>query len=239
MSYYSGDKPGEVPGLFPDDYYWGESGAVWGSLIDYWAYTGDDQYNDLIQQALAFQVGPYNDYMPPNQTRTEGNDDQGLWALAAMNAAEKNFPRKDGSPSWLDIAKAAFDVQVARWDTKTCGGGLRWQIFSFNKGYDYKNSASNSLFFQLAARLAAFTKNQTYVDWGADSYQWSKDVGLISDDFQVFDGTFTTQNCSTISKIQWSYLAASYAYGSAVLYNTVSLELYLFLPLILNFPDFV
>lgn len=47
-----------------------------GALIDYWYYTGDSQWNEITQQGLLFQVGPSNDYMPPNQTMTEGNDDQ-------------------------------------------------------------------------------------------------------------------------------------------------------------------
>lgn len=44
---------------------------MWGSLIDYWNYTGDAQYIGLVQQALLSQVGPSNDYMTPNQTKTE------------------------------------------------------------------------------------------------------------------------------------------------------------------------
>lgn len=74
LSYYHGTDPGQfigVFGVFGQPHYWGESGAVWGSLIDYWNYTGDTQYVGLVQQALLEQVGPTNDYMPPNQTRTE------------------------------------------------------------------------------------------------------------------------------------------------------------------------
>lgn len=73
LSYYNGSDPGQIPGLFPEPpYYWWESGAVWGSLIDYWNYTGDAQYVGLVQQALLRQVGPDNDYMTPkNQTKTE------------------------------------------------------------------------------------------------------------------------------------------------------------------------
>lgn len=47
-----------------------------GALIDYWYYTGDTKWNTIIQQGMLFQVGPNHDYMPPNQTMTEGNDDQ-------------------------------------------------------------------------------------------------------------------------------------------------------------------
>lgn len=69
MGYYTGDVDGAI-GIFPSPYYWWEAGAVWGAMIDYWYLTGDDQYNDVVSEALLFQVGPNADYMPPNQTRT-------------------------------------------------------------------------------------------------------------------------------------------------------------------------
>lgn len=62
-----------VPGELPQPYYWWEAGAMMGTLIDYWYYTGDTQWNDLITTALQFQTGPDMDYMPPNQTKDEGN----------------------------------------------------------------------------------------------------------------------------------------------------------------------
>lgn len=49
--------------------YWWSAAAVWDAMIEYWALTGDDSYNDIVQQALAWQVGPTFDYMPPNQTK--------------------------------------------------------------------------------------------------------------------------------------------------------------------------
>lgn len=58
-----------------------EGGAMMGALIDYWYYTGDTKWNDIAMQGLLWQVGPNNDYMPPNQTLTEGNDDQGFWCV--------------------------------------------------------------------------------------------------------------------------------------------------------------
>lgn len=47
-----------------------------GALIDYWYYTGDARYNEIAQEGLLWQAGLNGDYMPLNQTRTEGNDDQ-------------------------------------------------------------------------------------------------------------------------------------------------------------------
>ena len=62
MTYYKGNLSGQVPGILPGpppagDYYWWEGGAMWGTLIDYWFYTGDTTYNDEIMTAMQFQIG--------------------------------------------------------------------------------------------------------------------------------------------------------------------------------------
>jgi mannan endo-1,6-alpha-mannosidase len=83
-----------------------------------------------------------------------------------MDAVELQFPDPPPEkPSWLSLAQAVYKEQIKRWDTSHCGGGLRWQIFPFNKGYSYKNTISNGGLFQLAARLARYTDDQAYADW--------------------------------------------------------------------------
>jgi mannan endo-1,6-alpha-mannosidase len=71
MKYYIGNRTGQIPGLLPPPYYWWEAGAMFGTLVDYWYYTGNSEYNDVTMQALQFQVGPNNDFMPPNRTKDE------------------------------------------------------------------------------------------------------------------------------------------------------------------------
>ncbi|KAL9599638.1 MAG: hypothetical protein Q9219_003722 [cf. Caloplaca sp. 3 TL-2023] len=220
MAYYDGDKPGGIPGNLPAPYYWWECGAMFGSLLDYYYYTGDDQYNDLVTEGLLFQAGPNNDYMTPNQTKTEGNDDQGFWGMAAMSAAEQKFPDPPSDkPQWLALAQAVFNTQALRWDTQFCNGGLRWQIFTFNTGYNYKNTISNGVFFNMGARLAMYTGNQTYADWAEKAWDWTAAVGMMSSDYLFFDGAHTDKNCSDINKQQWSYNAGVYLLGAANMYN--------------------
>lgn len=226
FTFYNNDNEGV--GLFPKPYNWWQSAVAWDSLVNYWYLTGDSSHNDQAQAALVAQKGPDNDYMVPNQTISEGNDNQTVWGLAALTAAERNFPQVDGQDaSWEDIARNVFDTLAARWDTSTCGGGLRWQIFTFNDGYNWKNAASQALFFQLAARLASFTGNQTYVDWATRTYDWTRESGLIGDDFAVYNGVNTDDNCTSVARDQWSRSAASFAFGSAVLANFVSIRLFL------------
>jgi mannan endo-1,6-alpha-mannosidase len=189
-------------------------------LKDYWYYTGDTTYNDLVTQGMLFQSGPDQDYMTPNQTKTTGNDDQGFWGLAAMTAAETNFQNPPSKqPQWLALAQAVFNTQAARWDDTTCGGGLRWQVFTFNNGYNYKNSISNGAFFNLAARLAKYTGNGTYAQWAERAYDWTAAVNLIDKSFYIYDGSDDTMNCTQIDRIQWTYNAGTYLLGAANMYN--------------------
>jgi mannan endo-1,6-alpha-mannosidase len=215
-----GNQTGGIPGNLPPPYYWWEAGAMFGAMIDYWYYTGDTTYNDVTSQALLFQVGPNRDYMTPNQTKTTGNDDQGFWGLAAMTAAETNFQNPPSNqPQWLALAQAVFNTQAARWDLTTCGGGLRWQVFPFNNGYNYKNSISNGVFFNLAARLAKYTGNDTYAQWAEKAYDWTAAVNLIDTNYYVYDGSDDTINCTQIDRIQWTYNAGTYLLGAANMYN--------------------
>lgn len=63
------------------------------------------------------------------------------------------------------------------------------QFYPSNAGYFYKNAISNGAFFQVSARLARFTGNQTYVDWAHKTWNWSQAIGLISPTYDVYDGT--------------------------------------------------
>jgi mannan endo-1,6-alpha-mannosidase len=219
---YTGNLTGQIPGILPAPYYWWEAGAWCGILIDYYYFTGDDTYNDIATQAMLFQAGPNNDYMPPNQTKDEGNDDQGFWGMAAMSAAEQKYPDPPASsPQWLALAQAVFNSQALRWDTTTCNGGLKWQIFTFNNGYNYKNTISNGCFFNIAARLAMYTGNSSYADWAEKTWDWVFAVGLGSPTYQFFDGTDDTENCTSVDHLQWTYNVGVFMLGAANMYNYV------------------
>lgn len=204
---------------------------MFGTIVEYWAITGDTTWNDETYQALQHQMGDDDDFMPTNQTLTEGNDDQGFWVMAAMTAAEYNFMNPnstslaatEGSVQWLSAVQAAFNEYVWRWQAAndTCGGGLRWQIFTFNNGYNYKNSISNGCFFNVAARLARYTGNESYSDWAETIYTWMEGVGYIDGNYNVYDGSSNsgTVNCTDIDKAQWTYNAGIFMHGAAVMYN--------------------
>uniref|UniRef100_A0A0D2XL04 Mannan endo-1,6-alpha-mannosidase n=1 Tax=Fusarium oxysporum (strain Fo5176) TaxID=660025 RepID=A0A0D2XL04_FUSOF len=210
------DNDSDTPGNLPDPYSY------------YWWLTGDESYNEITTQAMLHQIGDDNDYMPDNQTMTEGNDDQGFWAMAAMSAAEHKYPDPPASqPQWIALVQAVFNEYVSRWDTKHCNGGLRWQIFTWNRGFDYKNSISNGCFFNIAARLARYTGNQTYADWAKKVWDWETETGLITKRYQVLDGVHFVGKCpSSTDSNQWSYNTGIYLYGAAVMYNITESHLW-------------
>ncbi|KAL2270655.1 hypothetical protein VTJ83DRAFT_26 [Remersonia thermophila] len=234
MLQYKGNQTGEIPGILPGpptehkgDYYWWEGGAMMGTYIDYWFLTGDPSYNHVIMEGMLHQVGPYADYQPPNHTASLGNDDQGFWGMSAMLAAENKFPNPpDDKPQWLALAQAVWATQAApdRHDS-TCGGGLRWQIPVTNAGYNYKNTIANACFFDIGARLARYTKNETYAKYATETFEWIFNIGYIDTSqkdppgWRVYDGAHVEHNCTDINRAQFSYNAALLLHGAAFMYN--------------------
>lgn len=193
-----------------------------GAAIDYWYYTNDTTYNDEVVQAIVHQAGSDATFMPANQSKDEGNDDQAFWAFTAMEAAETNFqnpPKTD--PQYLAMVQGVFNQQAARWDTSSCGGGLRWQIFFTNDGYNYKNSICNGALFAMGARLAVYTGNATYAVWAEKAWDWLSTIGLMTADYQVYDGSNDLLNCTQWDKDQWTYNAGVMLIGAANMYKYV------------------
>jgi mannan endo-1,6-alpha-mannosidase len=141
-----------------------------------------------------------------------------------MEAAELGFPNPPPSePQWLALGQAVFNSMVpSRWDTANCGGGLRWQIYPFNAGYDYKNTISTGGLFQLSARLARFTGNETYAHWANKTYMWLKNSPDIGPQYQVWDGMAIDVNCSNANQLYYTYNAGTLIVGAAYMYNYVS-----------------
>lgn len=222
FNYYEGLKYGGTVGMVSSPYYWWNAGEVFGGWVDYWAFcaSDNDTFTEMLQDAMYHQAGSDYNYMPSNQSMTEGNDDQGVWAMAIMQAVERNFTNT-GDHSWLYMSQAIFNVMKNRWDTTSCNGGLRWQIFTWNSGYNYKNSISNGCLFLLAARLYRFTGEDVYLEVAEKVWDWMWDVGFITetDGFVIYDGADDTENCTDLTSHKWSYTYGVFLSGCAYLYN--------------------
>ena len=211
-------------GDLQEPYYWWVAGALWGSMLDYFHFTKDPSYNDVVMEALLnpTNLGPKFDYVPTEHAFEEGNDDLYFWGSAALSAAERNFPQpNEDIPSWLDIGANVFDSLHSLWNTSHCGGGLTWQIYADNpNGMNYKNTISNGGFFQIAARLARATGNHDYLGWAEKIWDWCWDMGLIDHEtYHVWDGTDSANNCSEVNQVSYTYTSGVFLYGAAVLAN--------------------
>lgn len=234
---------GSIPGIMQEPYYWYESGVAWGALLDWSIATDNSSLDDLIRYSIEYQSGKYHNYLTVNQSMVEANDDQLVWGMIVMDAAEKNFssPSSGGDDSypdnWLYFGQAIFNSVAPRWDTSQCDGGLRWQIYEWNSGYDYKSMVANGGFFHLAARLARFTNNQSYVDWAERIYSWANDTNLLNaihpdadwseKMVRVRDGVNVKGNCSEPAPYEWTYDQGFMMSGCAYLYNHTGNPLWL------------
>ncbi|CCF56646.1 hypothetical protein KAFR_0B03490 [Kazachstania africana CBS 2517] len=226
LDYYEGIRYGGTVGMFQSPYYWWEAGEAFGGMLENWFLCENDTFKEIIYDAILAQTGSDYDFMPENQTMVEGNDDQCVWGLTIMDAVERNFTDPtDGSPGWLYMTQAIFNEMWSRWDSANCGGGLRWQIFTWNSGYDYKSTISNVCLFQLASRLGRYTGNDTYLDVAESVYDWLVDVGFINvanGTAYVYDGADISENCTDITTIDWSYNHGILLGGAAYAYNATN-----------------
>ena len=44
---------------------------MFGTLLDYWRYTGDDQYNDMMREGMIHQFGENFDLVSTRSTRLD------------------------------------------------------------------------------------------------------------------------------------------------------------------------
>lgn len=100
---------------------------------------------------------------------------------------------------------------------------LRWQVYPYLTGYDYKNSIANGCFFNIGARLARYTANSTYAEHAEKTWTWIQAVGLMDANYNVYDGAHIGTNCTDINRVQFSYNSAVWLLGAANMYNYVSI----------------
>ncbi|KAJ5091521.1 endo mannanase GH76 family [Penicillium alfredii] len=218
MSNYTANQTSSNPKQSPRT--WWENGIFFSTLMQYWYFTGDASNNAAVSQGMYDQRGKANDYMPQKSPGFV-NDDQMTWGLAAMTAAELNYPRESSSmPSWISLAENVFNSQVARWDNTSCDGGMRWAIEPTQSGYTMKNARENGGLFQLSARLARYTDNQTYAHWAEKIWDWSAGTALLdTKSWRVADSVLVEGSCKRSSHEQWTYNYGPYISGAAYMYN--------------------
>lgn len=82
---------------------------------------------------------------------------------------------------------------------------------------------ANGCFFNIGARLARYTGNETYAKHAEETWEWLWGVNYIDNEkWLVYDGGHVGKNCTDINKATFSYNAAILIQGAAFMYNFVS-----------------
>ncbi len=67
--------------------------------------------------------------------------------------------------------------------------------------------------------------NETYSHWASKAWDWLAAQNLITNDqvnppaWRILDGTYITDNCTTLTPIQWSYNVGLLLNAAAVMWN--------------------
>jgi len=86
------------------------------------------------------------------------------------------------------------------------------------------SAIANGCFFNIGARLARYTGNETYAKWASETFDWLWNVGYIDHEhWGVYDGAHVRTSCTDINKAQFSYNSAILLQGCAFMYNYVGL----------------
>ncbi len=89
-------------------------------------------------------------------------------------------------------------------------------------GADRGAAIANGVFFNLGARLARYTGNDTYAQRAEQTWDWLWSVGYIDNqDWHVYDGGHVEHNCTDINRLRMSYNPAVLVQGAAFMYNHV------------------
>ena len=209
-----------------DQTLWTESAYVFSALIDYSVQTQDHTHDALVAREIASQAGAGPPYFEPTTIQSNlTNAGQAQWALTALQAAEVQFLSDAALPlSYAILAEKVFEQLTTRWDQATCAGGLNSTI-SQTSAPTTKDVIAAAELFQLGSRLALSTGDGSYTAWANRIFDWISGVGLLSSDWNVYANADPSSNCTEIDRTRWSISAGEMLYGSALMYNLVSVFL--------------
>ena len=138
-------------GLWRGTGWWNCANAL-TAVVRYTKLTGDGSQARVIGTTFTAAQRQHADFI------NDYYDDNGWWALAWVAAFDLTRDSR-----YLNAARTIFARNTAAWETRACGGGLRWNTTS-----SYKNAITNELFLTLAALLHQRTPGaQAVPDLGA------------------------------------------------------------------------
>ncbi|KAI2624461.1 putative glycosyl hydrolase [Xylaria nigripes] len=177
---------------------WWHSGVALRAVAEYMLATGSQEYVDLADFTVEVQRAPLN-WWPSGggDFRADSTDDTGWWALALTTLYQVT-----GESVYLEIAKEDEAYMYNYWDTRTCGGGLIWNVPSKT----YHNAISNELYLELTATLHNLIPgDEYYLSQALKEWNWFKATGMINSAGLVNDGLTEDNSCVNNGQPVWSY----------------------------------
>ncbi|PWY91785.1 hypothetical protein BO94DRAFT_379742 [Aspergillus sclerotioniger CBS 115572] len=228
---------GDVNPVYGDDNQWIFNSStveawLYSTLIPFWNITGNNTYNDLITKRMYSKVD-----LELATSWEESNNDTNMnhaaWALAAVTAAEMDFPADSSKKSWLTYAEQAEGTLSSTWGfSNVCGGGLESNNDDLSaSNSSRKDAVSNGEYFQLASRLAYLTTGDNQAGYASDAstvWDWSVSSDMVVEsnwtiNFMV-ENTTASGNCSSYygTRVEYTYPYGLYLSGAAYMYNVTS-----------------
>ena len=123
------------------------------------------------------------------------------------------------NPNHLDKAIEIFDFVYSGWDDKV-EGGIYWCEQSKNS----KNTCSNAPGAVMAAKIYQLTKDEKYLQYAVDTYQWTKKYLLDPNDFVYWDNVSLE---GKVDKRKYSYNSGQMIEAAVLLYQITGEASYL------------
>lgn len=84
----------------------------------------------------------------------------------------------------------------------------------------FPTAIANGCYFNIGARLARYTQNETYAQRAEETWNWLWGVNYINHEtWDVYDGGHVEHNCTDVNPVQFSYNHAILMQGAAFMYN--------------------
>ncbi|KAJ5648619.1 hypothetical protein N7490_004991 [Penicillium lividum] len=179
---------------------------IYMTLLPFWNTTKNTTYNNLIMRRMESQKSTiFNASF--NSTNTKPS--AAIWGLAAMAAAEVDFPT-DSSESWFNCAADLHSKIVWR-NSQSCTGGLTADspdLLGQQFGY------LTGIYFQLTSRLAYASsgdRRRFYADRASTIWLWSVNNRILDQrDWSINSLVAGTDNDTACFVLKDWKLAASY-----------------------------
>ncbi|RAK98141.1 glycoside hydrolase family 76 protein [Aspergillus ibericus CBS 121593] len=207
-------------------------GMLYMSLIPYWNATKNTTYNEHIIARMHNQSDTiYSGVWEEVDVLTS---EFVAWGLAAVTAAEVDFPGTPSNSSWLAYAKkVAYTLDLTIDQGSVCHGGL-YDDESDEHGTQF-DWFDNGAYFQLVSRIAAASSGSdqgTYAEYADSAWSWSETNGMVnttawSVSEMVSNKTANASSCAATSTSRWTWAYGLYLSGAAHMYQATKSEVWL------------